>query len=156
KALTDLGDLSAKQVAGMHKYLDRALANAPKERAQFWKLDGSSPEAYARSVAPNRERLRKMLGVVDERVKPKLEALGGPREDRAWRIPGDGTAYRARWAVLPGIDAEGLLLDPTGKRERYLADVIVVPPAGVPPEDLAGIGQKAAWFGAQLAEQGCR
>ena len=62
------GDLSAKQVTGMHRYLDRALAAAPKERAQFWKVDGSSPEAYAKSVEPNREHLRKMLGVVDARV----------------------------------------------------------------------------------------
>src|SRR5829696_182032 len=67
KPLTLDGDLAAKMVAGMHTYLDRELAAAPKEREKRWKLDTSSPEAYVKSVRPHRERLRKILGVVDKR-----------------------------------------------------------------------------------------
>jgi dienelactone hydrolase len=155
KELTIEGNLSEKQVAGMHKYLDRALEAAPKERAKFWKPDGSSPEAYAKSVEPNRERLRKMLGVVDERVKPKLELVKrweGISDDR---IPGEGRAMLVRWAVLPGVDAEGLLLEPPDKVD-HIANVIVVPHADVPPEAMCGIIFQSSWFAAQLAEQGCR
>jgi dienelactone hydrolase len=155
RALTEEGDLAAKQVAGMHKYLDRMLADAPKERLKLWKVDASSPEAYAKSVAPNREHLRKMLGVVDQRVKPKLETVGGLYDSGSWGIPGDGSATRVRWAVLPGVDAEGLLLEPPGKIP-LLANVIVVPPADLPPEAMSGVLTESSWFAAQLAEQGCR
>ena len=94
KPLTEEGNLSEKQVAGMHKYLDRELAaSSAKERAKMWKVDGSSPEAYNKSVEPNRERLRKMLGSIDERVAPKLahggvisgDAVGTHRGDRGVR-----------------------------------------------------------------------
>ncbi|MBN9117903.1 MAG: hypothetical protein J0I06_01835 [Planctomycetes bacterium] len=155
KPLTDEGNLSEKQVAGMHKYLDRALAAAPKERAKLWKLDGSSPEAYAKSVEPNREHLRKMLGVVDERVKPKLEVIAGPNDRLEWKIPGNGHASPVRWAVLPGVDAEGLLLTPPDGA-KVLADVVMIPHSDVPPEDLAGLRPDSSWFAAEMAEQGCR
>jgi dienelactone hydrolase len=153
KPLTEEGNLSAKQVAGMHKYLDRALAEAPNERAKLWQIDGSLPEAYAKSVEPNRERLRKMLGVVNERAKPKLEVVADLDTNRSWSIPGGGTVRRVRWAVLPGVDAEGLLLDPPGPP---LANVVVVPPADLPPEAMSGVLFESNWFAAQLAEQGCR
>jgi dienelactone hydrolase len=153
KPLTDEGDLAAKMVAGMHKYLDRELAAAVEKRKEFWKPDGSSPENYAKSVEPNRERLRRMLGVVDKRLLPKLEYVGGPGTSSSWGIPGSGSVTRVRWAVLPGVDAEGLCLEP-GK--PYLADVIYVPHAGVPPEAVSGILPDSGRFAAQLAEQGCR
>src|SRR5437879_7107865 len=62
------GDPAAAMVAGLHKYLDRETAGSIEKRKQFWKPDYSSPEAYAKSVAPNRERLKKILGVVDRRL----------------------------------------------------------------------------------------
>src|SRR4029079_8150536 len=70
KPLTEQGDLAAKMVAGIHKYLDRELAAAPKNRDELWKADLASKEALAKSLPAKRERLRKLLGVVDERAKP--------------------------------------------------------------------------------------
>jgi dienelactone hydrolase len=151
KPLTLEGNLSTKQVDGMHKYLDRAIKDAPKERAKLWKLDGSSPEAYAKSVVPNREQLRAMLGVVDARVKPKLET---PTQT-VWSIPGGGTATPVRWAVLPGVDAEGLLLLPP-KGKAVIANIVVVPHADTAPEELAGLRAGSSDFAARLAEQGFR
>src|SRR5947209_2314331 len=68
KPLNDEGDLAAKMVEGIGKYLDRETAASVEKRQQYWKLDPSSPEAYLKSVQPNRDRLKKILGVVDERV----------------------------------------------------------------------------------------
>src|SRR5438105_6155555 len=68
KPLTATGDLAVQMVAGIDKYLTRELAASVEKRKQFWKLDTSSPGAYAKSVQPNRERLKKILGVVDARV----------------------------------------------------------------------------------------
>src|SRR5579871_6382120 len=78
KPLTREGDLAAQMVEGIDKYLMRELAASVEKRKQFWKPDFSSPEAYVKSVQPNRERLKKILGVVDARVPFKeLEYVGG-------------------------------------------------------------------------------
>src|SRR4051812_36280246 len=73
--LTFTGDPAAAMVAGLHKYLDRELTVSVEKRKQFWKPDFSSPEAYAKSVQPNRERLKKILGVVDPRLPPAMELV---------------------------------------------------------------------------------
>src|SRR5262245_24164602 len=80
KPLTEDGDLAAKMVEGIDKYLMRELAASIDKRKQYWKPDFSSAEAYDKSVQPNRERLKKILGVVDERVPfTDLEYVGGPK-----------------------------------------------------------------------------
>src|SRR3954453_20071846 len=68
--LTREGDLAAQMVEGIDKYLMRETAASVERRKQYWKPDFSSPEAYAKSVQPNRERLKKILGVVDQRIAP--------------------------------------------------------------------------------------
>jgi len=155
KLLTEEGNLSSKQVAGMHKYLDRELANAPKERAKLWKTDKSSAEAFSKSVEPNRERLRKYLGVVDKRSAPHMEYLGGPTRFAVAQTE-RYQVYAVRWAVLPGVDAEGLLLEP---REKVVGAVVAVPDADQTPEQLVGLApglQPISQFARRLAESGCR
>src|SRR5262245_53784974 len=66
--LTTPGDLSAQMVDGIRKYLLRETDHSLEARAKFWKRDLSSPEAYEKSIAPNRERFRKMVGAVDARL----------------------------------------------------------------------------------------
>src|SRR5215469_10303544 len=77
KPLTREGDLAAQMVEGIDKYLMRELATSVEKRKQYWKLDFSSVEAYKKSAQPNRERLKKILGVVDARVAPvEMEYVG--------------------------------------------------------------------------------
>ncbi len=64
------GDLARLMVDGMHKFLDRELAASVEKRKALWKPDFSSPEAYQKSLEPHRQRLRKIIGAVDERIKP--------------------------------------------------------------------------------------
>ena len=52
KPLTEEGDLAAKMIEGVGKYLDRETAAAVVKRKEYWKLDVSSAEAYAKSVQP--------------------------------------------------------------------------------------------------------
>ena len=75
-------------------YLPREISNLTREleacvagRKQYWKPDFSSPEAYTKSVQPNRERLKKILGVVDPRVTPVTMEYGRRRSQ----------SRRARW-----------------------------------------------------------
>jgi dienelactone hydrolase len=156
KLLTEEGDLAAKMVAGIHKYLDREIAASAKVRDGLWKLNTSSPDAYAKSVAPHRESLKKLLGIVDARLPAQME-----RYNTAGRPPGVGSSaafdvYTVRWSVLPGVDGEGLLLEPKGK---VIANVVAIPDAMWTPEQIAGLvkdekGPKP--FANRLAEHGCR
>jgi dienelactone hydrolase len=154
--LTFTGDPAAAMVAGIHKYLDRETAAAVEKSWQFWKLNFTSPEAFAKSVQPNRERLKKILGVVDKRLPPEMELITATdrpaliAESKHWKT------YAVRWPVLPGVDGEGLLIEPT---RRIAADVVVIPDADWIPEMISGLRDevpKELHFASRLAEEGCR
>ena len=177
KPLTDEGDLAAKMVEGIGKYLDRETAASVEKRKQYWKPDFSSTEAYLKSVQPNRDRLKKILGVVDERIPfSDLEYVGGPKTPALVAETDDYKVFAVRWPVLAGVDAEGLLLEPKGKAAL---DVVAIPDAGWTPEMLVGLAagpdksrfpgvdamfwearKEQLWaesqFGRRLAENGCR
>ncbi|HEY2785575.1 MAG TPA: hypothetical protein VGJ05_11435, partial [Fimbriiglobus sp.] len=152
KPLTETGDLARLMVDGIHKYLDRELAAVQAKRDELWKADIASKEALAKSLPAKRERLRKMLGVVDERVKPNLEFISGPGKPSLLAAI-DGCKIRAvRWAVLPGVNAEGLLIEP---KEKPRAFVVAIPHADQSPEQLAGL-MKGHKFALNLARYGCQ
>lgn len=155
-ALTVEGNLSERQVAGMHRYLDRELAASVEKRQARWKLDTASPEAYARSVEPNRARLRKLLGVTDARVKPDLQHVAGPDGPAFVADAGTYKVLAVRWGALPGVEGEGLLLEPKGKP---VGVVVAIPDADQTPEQLCGLAPgmlPQAQFARRLAEHGCR
>src|SRR5437868_5016491 len=64
--LTMRGDLAAQMVESIDRYLMRETQIVAGNREKYWKRDTSSPEAYAKSIEPNRERFRKMIGLVDQ------------------------------------------------------------------------------------------
>ena len=63
KPLTLEGDITSQLVDGVDKFLLRHIEQSVDRRTRHWKRDVSSPEAYAKSVAPNRARLAKYLGL---------------------------------------------------------------------------------------------
>lgn len=154
--LTQEGDLAAQMVAGIGRYLDRELDGSVQKRAAHWRRDLSSPEAYARSVKPNRDRLRTILGVVDQRLPVAMEMVGS--FEQAAQV-GEGTGFKVwavRWPVLAGVNGEGLLLVPD-KPAR--ADVIALPDCEWTPEALVGLVPglpPAGQFARRLAEAGVR
>src|SRR5262249_30253826 len=107
KPLTMEGDLAAIMVDGINAYLLKETAAAESRRAGFWKRDYSSREAYERSLAPNRERLRKMIGAVDPRVPVNgLEYVANAAASA--EIAG-GLGYRVyavRWSVFDDMTAD--------------------------------------------------
>src|SRR5438128_2214588 len=75
--LTEGGDLAARMVEGIDQYLTRELAASVAHRQARWKIDDASLEAYRKSVEPQRQRLRKILGVIDPRVATaNIEIIG--------------------------------------------------------------------------------
>jgi dienelactone hydrolase len=137
KPLAETGDLARKMVDGLHAYLDREIAASAAKRD---------------TVTPSRDHLRKILGVVDQRVPPRMERISPFYGDTtAGQIDGC-TIVRVRWTVLPGVEAQGLHI--RGGTEKIVAHVIAVPTAGQNPEELAGL-TKGDEFALSLARSGC-
>lgn len=156
KQLDAAGDLSAQMVAGIDRHLDRATLQGAAGRTQFWKRDLTSAQAYAASVAPNRERLRQILGAVDQRVTPvRMEYVGGPDQSALLAESGQVRILAVRWTVFEGVTGEGLLLEP---KNQAVARIVALPDADQTPEMLAGIvpcEPAHADFARRLAEAGC-
>lgn len=124
-------DLADRMMDGLHRFVERKIEHAVANRQQFWKRDTSSPDAYEKSIAPNRERLKKLIGVIDRRIAPQLEVFV-PGEPIVVAQDGNGRAMRARWLVFDGVTGEGLIVVPN---EQPVATVILLPDAGQTPED---------------------
>src|SRR6266487_2117040 len=137
------GDLSAQMVGGIDKFLLREIERAAVERTNFWKRDFSSREAYEKSVAPNRERLRRLIGAVDERLPVKeLEFVATTAASATLLEDANYTTHAVRWPVFEGVHGEGLWVRPKG---AITARVVVLPDADQAPEMIA----------VRLAENGC-
>src|SRR5207248_11111684 len=126
-------------------------------------------EASTKSVAPNRQRLKKILGVIAERVPfdaPELIAIVG----NALRgVPGAAGGhplaigrgenyeiFAVRWPAVRQVHGEGLLLVPKGEK---VADIIAIPDADQTPEQICGLADGVpaeSQFARRLAENGCR
>ena len=152
KPLTEPGDLAKQMVDGIHKYLDRELRDAPKKRDELWKEAFATKESLTKAIPQKRERLKHILGVVDPRLPAKLEYVNGPDKPSLLAEIAGCKIHAVRWAVVNGVDAEGLLIEPKGKP---LANVVAVPHADQQPEQLAGL-QPGDDFGLRLARNGCR
>ncbi|MCE9530667.1 MAG: hypothetical protein K8T89_05990 [Planctomycetes bacterium] len=157
KPLTEEGDLAALMVEGINKYLERETAASVEKRKQHWKLDFTSKQAFSKSVEPNRERLKKILGIVDERVKfTDIEYVGGPNSPALVAETDRYKVYSVRWPVLPGVDGEGLLLEP---KKKPIALAVAIPDALQTPEQLVGLAPgipEDSQFARRLAEDGYR
>jgi dienelactone hydrolase len=155
--LTMEGDIAAQMVAGIDKFLLREIELSMERREKYWKRDFSSPEAYNKSIEPNRQRLKKILGVVDERMAfdaPELIATVGKSA-----LVGRGENYEifaVRWPAVRQVHGEGLLLVPKGEK---VADIIAIPDSDQTPEQICGLAEGVpteSQFARRLAENGCR
>ncbi len=154
--LTWEGDLSARMVDGIDRFLMRRLERSVQRRQQHWSREFSSAEAYQRSVEPNRRHFREIIGVVEERQRPRVEYFGvhpgSPlvAETNRYRV------LQVRWDVLDGIHGEGLLLEPKGAPS---ASVVALADADQTPEQLVGLSpgvEADSQFARRLAEAGLR
>ena len=163
QALTATGDFASNMVDGIDRFLLRQIDLAQAQRTAAWHPDFSSPEAYERSLAGKRERLRKILGVVDARLPfnaleyvstthapgPLVGKSVSKGDDWDLRRPLAGIAGRGRRRPAAG----------THSRVRSKADCIVVPDCEMLPEALAGMTDdlpKESQIARKLAEQRIR
>ena len=157
--LTTEGDLAAQMVEVLDGYVTDAVANSLEKRGTLWHRDYSSHEAYVASVEPNRERLRKQIGCLDERLPIEVLNYVATTKD-ATQIAADEnyTVSRVRWQVFDEVDGEGLLLEPR-HNVPVVAQVVALPDADWTPEMIAGTTDELtpnAQFARRLAKAGCR
>jgi dienelactone hydrolase len=162
--LTIIGDLAAQMVEGIHKHLLGATAASLESRPGLWNRNFRSARDYEKSIAPEREQLRKIIGAVDRRVpEPELQIVAAtpafPEIARGSRFK----TYAVRWEVCDAtvgdystLEGEGLLLEPVA---TAAARVVAVPDADCSPEALVGLAPgvpPVAQFARRLAENGCQ
>jgi len=179
--LTLEGDVASHLVDGVDRFLLAEIAKSVERRAGHWKRDLASPEAYEKSIEPNRQRLAHILGVRDPRVPlAGLELMGTTAEPP---LVAEGAGYKVfavRWPAFGDVHGEGLLLVPDAKKGSgpicaehppgrpgkldltpfsRVADVVAIPDADQTPEMLVGLAEGVApesQFARRLAESGCR
>jgi dienelactone hydrolase len=158
KPLTLEGDIASLLVDGVDRFLLREIERSVERRQQHWKRDNSSAEAYEKSLAPNRERLARILGMRDPRVPFDGLELMQTTSQPALVGRGDGyEVFAVRWPAFGNVNGEGLFLKPT--QNRIVGDVIAIPDADQTPEQIVGLIPGApdeGQFARRLAENGCR
>jgi len=120
-------DFSATMVAGIDKMALRLIEESKATRK------------------PDREKLKAILGMVDERLPIKALELFGTTAAPALLAETDtARIFRVRWPVFEGVHGEGIYIQP---KEQAVARVIYIPDADTDPEKLAN--------DAMLAYSGC-
>ncbi len=158
--LTIQRPLDEVMVAGINRFCLRELAASRESRATRWHRDLSSTQAYAASIAGNRERFRAAIGVVDPRLTAdplnphRFELVSSLDRSSVVARNRHVTVHAVRWQVLDGVTAEGLLLVPATLR----AGVVALPDADWTPEMFCGVSDglsESVQFVRRLAEAGC-
>ncbi|MFN0076119.1 MAG: dienelactone hydrolase family protein [Prosthecobacter sp.] len=109
-------DFSATMVAGVDKFALRLIEQSKANRK------------------PTREKLKAIIGVVDERLPIKALEFVGDTESPALLMETElCRVFRVRWPVLDGVHGEGIYVQPKSKPH---ARVIYLPDAGGTPEKL--------------------
>jgi dienelactone hydrolase len=153
--LEEKGNLADLMMRGLHRWAEARIEESVAKRKAYWNRDPQSREAYERSVAGNRERFQKILGIVDPLQRPRLERFGSEAAPALAAQTPRFRAWQVRWDVLEGVTGEGLYLEPL---EKPVAHVVALPDADQTPEQLAGLTPGVApdsQFARRLAENGC-
>ncbi|MBY0588777.1 hypothetical protein K2X85_16510 [bacterium] len=153
--LEQKGDIASDLVDGVQRFLEDQTDQAVLRRRKNFEPDTSSIDAYLKYVEPKRERLAKILGVVDP-----LEPFTGfqfqatSSRSAAIKETKKYTIRRVRWPVVRGVHGEGLLIDPVAEPAK--GGVIVVPHATQSPEAALGVESKDPMPAVILANVGMR
>ncbi|OAI54718.1 hypothetical protein AYO47_09865, partial [Planctomyces sp. SCGC AG-212-M04] len=124
--------LDVVMVRGINKFAEEEIALSPSRREVFWKRDFSSPEAYQKSIAENRKRLKTVIGVLDE------DSAGVSDQEFVGEVPPEGGSIERafiRRALSDDVEAEFYSIMPPGNHDPT---VIIVPDSAWSPEQMTG------------------
>jgi len=154
------GDVSRLLVETNDRFLDQRVAAVSAERAARWQQEAASGLDPAAAAAAHRARLRRRLGIGrdPQAASPEFEFHGAHKEGPLAAGPGV-RVHAVRWPAFGDVHGDGLLIEPDGADGTPVADLVLLPDADQPPEDLAGLAAAAPAASAhalRLARAGCR
>src|SRR5690606_36726447 len=115
------------------KYLENHTHELAVKRDRYWNRDLQSEAAYVASVEKNREKLKQITGLVDERTEPRMEAYSEALGQLILSETENYSVQAVRWPVFDKVMGEGLPLLP---RREVKAAVVAFPDAHQQPETL--------------------
>lgn len=139
-----------EQRAELEAYFDKLLDASYPQRAQAWKRDFSSVEAYERSIAPWRARFADYLGGLPYQAPTREVRVQQVRETETH------TAYRVWIPAFDQVDVYGVLLTPKNFPGRRPALLALHGMEGT-PEKVCGLVEQTDYhnrFGLQAVEKG--
>jgi dienelactone hydrolase len=158
--LTWQGDLAARMVEQVDRFLLEKIAHSAECRGERWARDVTSPDAYVHSVSANRQRLARIVGVRGDRVwQPVPDVVAKTDESLVLATSDHCEVLAVRWPAVRNVWAEGLLLRPRGASADAVADIVAIPDADQTPEEISGLAPGvpvASQFARRLCEAGCR
>ena len=155
--LENIDELRSEMIGGMINYFSQVLESGSINKEQHWSRNYSSMKEYNESVASNRERFKKIVGIVDERIPFDRLILMESTTQKALVTKTDNySVYRVKWPVLEGVTGTGLLVEP---HNNVQAQVVVIPDADQSPDMLMGLSPglpDKSLIAPRLANAGCR
>lgn len=155
--LESIEALRSEMIGGMFSYFSKILESGSLNKKQYWNRNYSSTREYEESVTSNRERFKKITGIVDVRIPFDGLVLLESTAQKALVAETDNySVYRVKWPVLEGVTGTGLWVEP---KENVQAQVVVIPDADQSPDMLMGLSPgipDEALFAPRLADTGCR
>ncbi|MDA7920946.1 dienelactone hydrolase family protein [Verrucomicrobiales bacterium] len=163
--LKDLpADLSGRIMEGAHAFVEAEIKTSTTTHPTS--LNGN-PD-HKRQLTEKRKQLSQLLGIVDERVSPRLEFFSDSAPGFDGKPPSSLVAktvefevHQVRWDVLEGFGAEGLYIIPLGDFEKVndAPLMVLLPDAADTPEDIVGLARQlppAQQIGLRFALTGFR
>jgi len=149
KELHATGDLSEQMVSGINQFFLKRLDALPSQRIQAWNNSGEE------IPADKLNRIRNRIGLSMDRADPKMHLVTDDYLHPISQVVNGIETKAIRWEVGGGVEAEGILLSPSGEVKARL---MLLPDADILPESFAGmIDDGGTWFGVgnKLAAAGC-
>ena len=124
------GDFSARMVQGIGRWLETETTRVAADRDRRWR-EAATGGGWPAFAAAQREKLRRVIGVVDPRTPGRIEENAEAGAPPPASTEAGYTLRRVTWPVFAGVNGEGVLLRPEAVPRRF---VIVVPDADELPE----------------------
>lgn len=127
------GDIASRLVDACDAFLLRRFEESVAKRPDYW-VPADAPREQRK---PSVERLKKALGLIDERVSfHALESVSSKDDPDVIANFGDASVRQVRWPVFEGVYGEGLLFEGGEEPTGY---AIVLPDADQSPEELCDL-----------------
>ena len=125
-------DNTVDMVKEISRFLAQETNNSLAKIADKWNPNFKNDLEFSKSIEANRQSLKKMVGLVDQRKLPNMQVINSKSLNPIIKENENCTISAVTWSVLGDMQAEGILLTPKGDIKGL---TIVQLDADMVPED---------------------